>query len=53
VLVSFAPVIDNAVYDAIGVRIKDMPISWEEVLRVIRQLKRELKIRKIQRTKEA
>jgi xanthine dehydrogenase molybdenum-binding subunit len=34
-----APAVANAVYDAIGVRIKDLPITPEKVLAAIKQKK--------------
>ena len=34
-----APAISNAVYNAIGVRIKDLPITPEKVLKAIREAK--------------
>jgi len=36
-LVPTAPAIANAVYDAIGVRIKDLPITPEKILRALRE----------------
>jgi CO/xanthine dehydrogenase Mo-binding subunit len=32
-----APAIANAVYDAVGVRIKDLPITPEKVLRALKE----------------
>jgi CO/xanthine dehydrogenase Mo-binding subunit len=32
-----APAIANAVYDAVGVRIKDLPITAEKVLRALKE----------------
>lgn len=34
-MVPTAPAIANAIYDAVGVRIKDLPISQEKILRVL------------------
>jgi xanthine dehydrogenase molybdenum-binding subunit len=34
-----APAIANAVYDAVGVRIKDLPITPEKVLKALNQKK--------------
>ncbi len=36
-LVATAPAIANAVYDAVGVRIKDLPITPEKVLAALRE----------------
>jgi CO/xanthine dehydrogenase Mo-binding subunit len=36
-IVPIAPAIANAVYDAVGVRIKDLPITAEKVLRLLRE----------------
>ena len=36
-LIATAPAIANAVYNAIGVRIKDLPISPDKVLRELKQ----------------
>jgi hypothetical protein len=35
--VPLPPAIANAIYDAVGVRIKDLPISPEKVLRALRK----------------
>jgi len=43
-LVPTAPAIANAIYDAIGVRIKDLPITPEKVLAAIKAKEREKKI---------
>ncbi|RLB00776.1 MAG: xanthine dehydrogenase family protein molybdopterin-binding subunit, partial [Deltaproteobacteria bacterium] len=32
-----APAIANAIYDAIGVRIKDLPITPEKVLKALKE----------------
>ncbi len=40
VLAAFAPTLANALSNAIGVRIKDMPITRERVLKAIRESKR-------------
>jgi len=37
VLVPPAPAIANAVYNAVGVRVKDMPISREKVLKLLKE----------------
>jgi len=36
-LVPTAPAIANAIYDAVGVRIKDLPITPEKVLAALRE----------------
>ena len=36
-LVPTAPAIANAIYDAVGVRIKDLPITPEKVLAALKQ----------------
>jgi xanthine dehydrogenase molybdenum-binding subunit len=36
-LVPTAPAIANAIYDAVGVRIKDLPITPEKVLAVLKE----------------
>ena len=36
-LVPTAPAIANAVYDAVGVRIRDLPITPEKVLKALRE----------------
>jgi len=38
-LVPTAPAIANAIYDAVGVRIKELPITPEKVLRALKELK--------------
>jgi len=38
-MVGVAPAIANAIYDAIGVRIKDLPITPEKVLEVLLDLR--------------
>jgi CO/xanthine dehydrogenase Mo-binding subunit len=38
-----APAIANAVYDAVGVRIKDLPITAEKVFRALQAQKTENK----------
>lgn len=38
-LVPTAPAIANAIYDAVGVRIKDLPLTSEKVLNALRELK--------------
>lgn len=38
-LVATAPAIANAIYDAVGVRIKDLPISPEKVLKALKEKK--------------
>jgi len=43
--VCVAPAIGNAIYNAVGVRIKDLPITAEKVLRGLNDLKN---IRKIE-----
>ena len=40
-LVPTAPAIVNAVYDAVGVRIRDLPITPEKVLAALRELERQ------------
>ncbi len=40
-LVPTAPAIANAVYDAVGVRIRDLPITPEKVLAALRELERQ------------
>jgi carbon-monoxide dehydrogenase large subunit len=35
--VPVAPAIANAIYDAIGIRIKDLPITSEKILRILKQ----------------
>ncbi len=39
--VPVAPAIANAIFDAVGIRIKDMPITPEKVLRAIEEKRRE------------
>ena len=41
-LVPTAPAIANAIYDAIGVRIKELPITPESVLRALKEIKNKL-----------
>jgi xanthine dehydrogenase molybdenum-binding subunit len=36
-LVPTAPAIANAIYDAVGVRIKDLPMTQEKVLRALKE----------------
>jgi len=36
-LVPTAPAIANAIYDAVGVRIKDLPITPEKVLKALKE----------------
>jgi CO/xanthine dehydrogenase Mo-binding subunit len=36
-----APAIANAVYDAVGVRIKDLPITAEKVLKALKERKKQ------------
>ncbi|HPP05765.1 MAG TPA: hypothetical protein PLW88_00225, partial [Syntrophorhabdaceae bacterium] len=43
-LVPTAPAIANAIYDAIGVRIKDLPITPEKVLAAIKEKEKEKNI---------
>jgi xanthine dehydrogenase molybdenum-binding subunit len=40
-LVPTAPAIANAIYDAVGVRVRDLPITPEKVLEALRQKKEE------------
>jgi len=37
---SIAPAIANAVYDAVGVRIRDLPLTPEKVLKAIKEKER-------------
>jgi CO/xanthine dehydrogenase Mo-binding subunit len=37
VLVPTAPAIANAIYNAVGVRIKDMPITAEKILNALKE----------------
>jgi CO/xanthine dehydrogenase Mo-binding subunit len=39
-LVPTAPAIANAIYDAVGVRIKDLPITPEKVLAALKEKKK-------------
>ena len=41
-LIATAPAIANAVYNAIGVRIKDLPISPDKVLRELKKKQRKV-----------
>jgi len=34
-IVTVAPAIGNAIYDAIGVRVRDLPITAEKILRAL------------------
>jgi len=36
-LVPTAPAIANAIYDAVGVRIKDLPITPEKILKALKE----------------
>jgi CO/xanthine dehydrogenase Mo-binding subunit len=36
-----AAVISNAIFDAVGIRIKDLPITPEKVLRALREKERQ------------
>jgi xanthine dehydrogenase molybdenum-binding subunit len=36
-LVPTAPAIANAIYDAVGVRIKDLPVTPEKILRALKE----------------
>jgi CO/xanthine dehydrogenase Mo-binding subunit len=36
-IVATAPAIANAVYDAVGVRIRDLPLTPEKVLKALRE----------------
>jgi carbon-monoxide dehydrogenase large subunit len=38
-MVSVAPAIANALYAAVGIRVKDLPLSAERVLRLLREKK--------------
>jgi xanthine dehydrogenase molybdenum-binding subunit len=40
VLVPTAPAIANAIYNAVGVRIKDMPITAEKILNALKKSKK-------------
>ena len=40
-LVPTAPAIANAIYDAVGVRIKDLPITAEKVLKALKEKEKE------------
>jgi xanthine dehydrogenase molybdenum-binding subunit len=42
-LVPTAPAIANAIYDAVGVRIRDLPITPEKILKELKKLKKTLK----------
>ena len=36
-----APAIANAIYDAVGVRIKDLPMTPDKILKALKEKKRE------------